>query len=171
MEILTWVLEGALAHEDSAGNRGILKPGDAQRMTAGRGIRHSEFNGSAEEDVHFLQIWVLPARSGLTPSYEQKAFPLEGRRNRLALIASPTGRDGSLAWNQDAELHAATVEEGKGLALPLAQGRGAWVQVARGAVEVNGLRLEAGDGAAVEGEPGVVLKGLEASEVLVFDLA
>jgi hypothetical protein len=171
MEILTWVLEGALAHEDSGGNRGTLTPGDAQRMTAGRGIRHSEFNASAEEGVHFLQIWVLPERGGLEPSYEQRRFPLEGRRNRFALIASATGREGSLAWNQDVDLHAATLEPGTGLALPLAPGRSAWVQVARGAVEVNGLRLEAGDGAALEEEPGLVLKGLEAAEVLVFDLA
>ena len=171
MEILTWVLSGALAHEDSHGNRGTLVPGDAQRMTAGTGIRHSEFNASATEMVHFLQIWVLPEREGLKPGYGQKHFPLAGRSGRFALIASRDGRQESLAWNQDVDLHAATLDTGAGLALPLRPGRAAWVQVARGALEVNRMRLAAGDGAALTEEADVTLRALEPSEVLVFDLA
>lgn len=171
MEILTWVLEGALAHEDSTGNRGVLAPGDAQRMTAGSGIRHSEFNASSTEAVHFLQIWVIPERAGFKPGYEQKAFPAEERRNRFVLLASRGGRDGSLHWNQDVDLHAALLAPGRELALPLAPGRAAWVQVASGSVEVEGTRLDAGDGAALTESSEVKIKAREAAEVLVFDLA
>jgi len=169
MEILTWVMSGALAHEDSAGNRGVLRPGDAQRMTAGRGIRHSEFNDSSTEPVHFLQIWVIPEREGLEPSYQQTHFP--DRTNRFALIASRDGRDGSLPWHQDVDLRAALLEDGTALELPLRPGRAAWVQVAAGTLEVNGVTLEAGDGAALTDEAVVTLKARGASEVLVFDLA
>ena len=171
MEILTWVLSGMLNHEDSSGNKGTLVPGDAQRMTAGTGIRHSEFNGSRTEEVHFLQIWLLPEREGLAPGYEQKHFPRADRRDRFALIASQGGRNGSLSWNQDADLHAALLTEGARLAFPLPPGRAAWIQVAWGAVQANGMRLEAGDGARVTDEAELAILALEGSEVLVFDLA
>ncbi|BDU76169.1 pirin family protein [Mesoterricola sediminis] len=171
MEILTWVLEGALAHRDSTGNEGVLRPGDAQRMSAGSGIRHSEYNASASERVHFLQIWLFPEREGLTPGYEQRAFPEEGRRNRWALLASPDGAEGSLAWRTDARLHVADLEAGRQVALDLAPGRAAWVQVARGRVEVNGVGLGAGDGAALEGESSVRIHAATGAEVLLFDLA
>ncbi|BDU72099.1 pirin family protein [Mesoterricola silvestris] len=172
MEILTWVLSGALAHEDSTGGRHALPPGTAQRMTAGRGIRHSEFNGSDTEPVHFLQIWVLPERAGLAPGYEEKAFPLEDRRSRLTLLASRGGREGSLHWNQDVDLWTAVLEPGTERSLALRPGRAAWVQVASGAVDLDGVALAAGDGAAVTGETGLRLLGGEAGgEVMVFDLA
>ena len=140
-------------------------------MTAGTGIRHSEFNASNREIVHFLQIWVFPEREGLQPGYEQKTFPREDRLGRFALIASRGGRDGSLHWNQDVELRAAVLEEGKELGLALAPGRAAWVQAASGTVEVNGVTLAAGDGASVEGVTGLILRGSAGAEVLVFDLA
>ncbi len=171
MEILTWVLSGTLAHEDSAGNLGTLVPGDAQRMTAGTGIRHSEFNGSSKETVHFLQIWVLPERAGLKPAYDQKNFPLADRTNRYTLLASHDGRDGSLQWHQDVDLRTTVLEGGRALDLPLQPGRAAWVQVASGRVEVNGTALAAGDGAALTDEDRVALLALETAEVLVFDLA
>ena len=171
MEILTWVLSGMLNHEDSSGNKGTLVPGDAQRMSAGTGIRHSEFNGSGVEEVHFLQIWLLPDRQGLAPGYAQKHFSRADRQDRFALIASPGGRNGSLTWNQDAELRAALLAEGTRLAYPLPAGRAAWVQVAGGAVQVNGMRLEAGDGAGVTDEAELAIQALTASEVLLFDLA
>jgi redox-sensitive bicupin YhaK (pirin superfamily) len=171
MEILTWVLSGTLAHEDSSGNAGILEPGDAQRMTAGRGIRHSEFNGSKSEPVHFLQIWVLPEAADLAPDYRQTRFPAAERRNRLRLIASRNGQDGSLSWNQDVALLATLLDPGAGVELPLAPGRAAWVQVASGSVEVQGVILQAGDAAALEQEPEVRIRAITAAELLVFDLA
>lgn len=171
MEILTWVLEGALAHEDSGGNRGVLVPGDAQRMTAGTGIRHSEFNASKEQDVHFLQIWLRPEREGLKPAYDQKHFPREARQDRFALIASRDGREGSLAWHQDASLHIADLGAGRTASLPLAPGRSAWIQVASGAVEVAGATLSAGDGASLTETEAVSVLAHEPSQVLVFDLA
>ena len=170
MEIFTWVLAGALGHQDSSGQAGTLQPGDAQRMTAGHGIRHSEMNASTEEPVHFLQIWLLPERAGLTPSYEQRHFPAGERQNRLRLVASRGGEDGSAQWHQDARLYATLLDAGAAVELPLEPGRAGWVQVARGRVEVNGLALGAGDGAALEQESLLTVRGLEASEVLVFDL-
>jgi len=171
MEILTWVLEGSLAHQDSMGQAGTLRPGDAQRMSAGTGITHSEFNASGTEVVHFLQIWVLPGRPGLTPEYEQRHFPAGDRRNRLRLIASPGGEDGAMRWHQEVRLHAALLDAGASVSLPLAPGRAAWVQVGHGRVEVNGAELGPGDGAALEQEALVALKALTGAEVLVFDLA
>ena len=171
MEILTWVLSGVLAHEDSQGNRGTIVPGDAQRMTAGAGIRHSEFNASASAPVHLLQIWVFPEREGLAPGYEQKHFRLEDRQGRFALIASRGGREGGLHWNQDADLHVAVLEAGKPLELPLRPGRAAWVQVASGSLEVNGVALTQGDGAGITDVDNLVFLGEGGSEVLVFDLA
>ena len=140
-------------------------------MSAGTGIGHSEFNGSQDEPVHFLQIWLLPEAIGLKPSYEQKPFPAEQRRNQLRLLASRDGRDGSLHWNQDAALFATLLDPGAGVERPLGPGRAAWVQVASGSVDVNGARLGAGDGAAVEGEAMLRLRALASTEALVFDLA
>ncbi len=173
MEILSYVLSGELAHRDSSGGGGALRPGEVQRMSAGTGIRHSEFNGSATAPVHFLQIWLLPDRPGHPPSYEQKAFPAEERRGRLRLVASPGGEGGSTTIHQDARVYAALLGGGQTASLELSPGRHAWVQVARGAVEVNGTRLEAGDGAAISEEARLALtgRGAEEAEVLVFDLA
>ncbi len=173
MEILSYVLEGALAHRDSSGGGGVLRPGEVQRMSAGTGIRHSEFNGSAAAPVHFLQIWLLPDRPGHRPSSEPRAFPAEERRGRLRLVASPDGAEGSTVLHQDARVHAALLADGRTAELALAPGRHAWVQVARGAVEVNGTRLEAGDGAAISDEARLALTGrsAEEAELLVFDLA
>jgi redox-sensitive bicupin YhaK (pirin superfamily) len=171
MEIISYVLEGALAHEDSSGGGGVLRPGDVQRMSAGTGITHSEFNGSKTEPVHFLQIWILPGEKGIAPSYEQKLFPADERKGRLRLVASPDASDGSLAIHQDARVHAAIVGRGETVTHRLAKGRHAWVQVARGAVDVNGTPLEAGDGAAVSGEHEVKIGGRGAeAELLVLDL-
>ncbi len=173
MEILSYVLSGELAHRDSSGGGGVLRPGEVQRMSAGTGIRHSEFNGSPVAPVHFLQIWLLPDRPGHRPSYEQKAFPAEGRRGTLRLVAAPDGAEGATVIHQDARVYAALLADGRTAELPLAPGRHAWVQVARGAVEVNGTRLEAGDGAALSDEARVALtgRGAEEAELLVFDLA
>ncbi len=173
MEILSYVLSGELAHRDSSGGGGVLRPGEVQRMSAGTGIRHSEFNGSAAAPVHFLQIWLLPDRPGHPPSYEQKAFPAEERRGRLRLVASPDGAEGSTTIHQDARVYAALLGEGQSAALALGAGRHAWVQVARGSLEVNGTRLDAGDGAAVSGEAGLTLtgRGAQEAELLGFDLA
>lgn len=172
MEILSYVLEGELHHKDSQGNLGILKPGWVQRMSAGTGIMHSEFNGSKKDAVHFLQIWILPAKKGIAPRYEDREFARSDRLNRLCLIASPDGDAGSLTVAQDARVYATVLEAGKEAGLNLAPGRAAWVQVARGSVTLNaGARLEAGDGAALEGESGLALRAETDAEALVFDLA
>lgn len=171
MEIISWVLEGGLEHRDSLGTGSVIRPGEAQRMTAGTGVRHSEFNASATEPLHFYQIWILPARAGLSPGYEQRAFPEAGRRDRLGLIASPDGQDGSVTVHQDVRLYATVLAPGREVSHRLASGRHGWVQVARGTVAVNGHRLQAGDGAALSDEPAVVLAAVEPAEVLVFDLA
>lgn len=171
MEILTWILSGTLAHKDNSGRAGTIAPGDAQRMTAGSGITHSEFNASATEPVHLLQIWLLPEAHGLTPDYEQRHFPDSERRNQLRLVASRGGEQDSVHWNQDARLYATLLDPGAAVELSLAPGRAAWIQVGHGRVEVNGALLGAGDGAAVEQEALVSLRALEAAEVLVFDLA
>jgi redox-sensitive bicupin YhaK (pirin superfamily) len=171
MEILTYVLEGALHHRDSMGNGSVMRPGDVQRMSAGTGVVHSEANHSRQEPVHFLQIWIYPGRQGLAPGYEQKTFSDDAKRGQLRLLASNDGRDGSLTLHQDAGLYAAVLEPGTAVSRGLAPGRHAWVQVARGGVELNGHALEAGDGAALSGESGVELRARTAAEVLVFDLA
>jgi len=171
MEIVTYVLEGGLAHRDSMGHGSTIHPGDVQRMSAGTGVTHSEFNASRTEPVHFLQIWILPDRTGLAPSYEQRRLPEEERRGRLRLVASPDGADGSVTVHQDACLLAALLAPGQAVGHALAPGRHAWVQVARGAVEVSGQRLSAGDGAALSRETEVALRGIADSEVLLFDLA
>ncbi|HMK73673.1 MAG TPA: pirin family protein [Myxococcaceae bacterium] len=171
MEILSYVLEGGLAHKDSIGTGSTIRPGDVQRMSAGTGVAHSEFNASKTEPVHFLQIWILPERPGIQPSYEQKTFPDAEKRGRLRLVASRDSRDGSLTIHQDAAVYAGLLTSGERAELPLRKGRHAWVQVARGEVKLNGQSLEAGDGAAVSGEPILKLEGVRAGEVLVFDLA
>ncbi len=171
MEIVSWVLEGELAHRDSTGGGGVLRPGEVQRMSAGTGVQHSEFNGSKERPVHFLQIWIIPDRSGYAPSYEQKAVPASARRGRLALIASPDGADGSTTIHQDARVYATLLGGDERLSHPLATGRRGWVQVARGQAAVNGQVLSAGDGAALSDERAIELAGQGApAEALVFDL-
>jgi redox-sensitive bicupin YhaK (pirin superfamily) len=171
MEIITYVLDGALAHRDSMGNGAALRPGELQHMTAGTGVRHSEFNPSEEEWVHLYQIWLLPERKGLPPSYEQKAFSEAERRNTLRLVASPTGEDGSLTIRQDARLYLATLQAGATVAHALNPGRHAWLQVLRGEVALNGQRLAAGDGAAVSGEQQLQIQSEHDAEVMLFDLA
>jgi hypothetical protein len=163
-----------LAHKDSLGNGSTIVPGDVQRMSAGTGVRHSEFNYSPDDPVHLLQIWILPERAGITPSYEQKNFAAEDKRNCLRLVASRDGRDGSLTVHQDVNLYAALLDQGQSLRLEFAPGRNAWVQVTRGAITANGKELKAGDGAAVSQEPGIELTGKtgpDAAEFLLFDLA
>jgi hypothetical protein len=170
MEIVTWVLDGVLKHRDSTGSEGEIRPGEAQRMSAGTGIYHSEFNASATERVRLLQIWIEPAEAGTTPSYEQKEFPEQERRNRLRVIASQDGREGSVVIGQDAAIYDGVLEAGVSVEHPVAAGRSAWVQVAKGKVTVNGLALEEGDGAAISEEADVRILATERSEVLVFDL-
>ncbi len=170
MEIISYVLEGALQHKDSTGGGGVLRPGEAQRMTAGTGVRHSEYNASDREPVHFLQIWILPEREGLAPGYEQKAFPAEEMRGRLRLLAARDGRDGALTIHRDVDLYGARLDPGERVSLRLAPGRGAWVQAARGELAVNGERLSAGDGLAVTDVDELRLEGLSQSEALLFDM-
>jgi redox-sensitive bicupin YhaK (pirin superfamily) len=171
MEILTWVLEGGLEHKDSMGNGSIIRPGDIQRMSAGTGVTHSEFNPSREAPVHLLQIWLLPSRHGLPPSYEEKHFPSEARRGHLCLIAAGDGRQGAVTIHQDAELWTALLEPGESVRHALKPGRSAWLQVARGGVSLKSTTLGAGDGAAVSGEAALEITASAPAEVLVFDLA
>jgi len=171
MEIVSYVLEGALQHEDSMGNGSIIRPGDVQRMSAGTGVTHSEYNPSRTDPVHFLQIWLLPERQGLQPGYEQRTFPAADRDGKLRLVASRTGRDGSVTVHQGADVFAATLAPGASVVHRLRPGRHAWVQVARGAVTVNGTTLGQGDGAALTDEATVELRATRPSEVLLFDLA
>ena len=170
MEIITYVLEGALEHRDSLGTGSVIRPGDVQRMSAGTGVRHSEANPSPAERVHLLQIWIEPARTGIAPSYEQKAFPDEDKRGRLRLVASPDAADGSVTIHQDARVYATVLGAEQSATHRLAPGRHAWVHVARGALTLNGQRLGAGDGAAVSGEASVTLVGAPEGEALLFDL-
>jgi hypothetical protein len=171
MEILSYVLEGGLAHKDSLGTGATIRPGDVQRMTAGTGVTHSEFNASSTEPVHFLQIWLLPERQGIIPGYEQKHFDAEQRRGRLQLVASRDGRQGSLTIHQDVAMYDGLLAAGERAEVSLGKGRHAWVQVTQGEVKLNGQTLQAGDGAAVSAEPGLKLEGVQTAEVLVFDLA
>src|SRR3984885_14679598 len=171
MEIVTYVLEGSLAHRDSLGSGDVLHPGEFQRMTAGTGISHSEFNASPTDPVHLYQIWLLPERKGLEPSYEQKAISPEERHNRLRLVASPDGRDGSLTIRQDARLFLGSLDQDRELAYALPADRHAWLQVLRGSVEFNGFELSAGDGAAVSEETALKVRAKGPSEVLLFDLS
>lgn len=174
MEIVSYVLEGALAHEDSMGTGSTIRPGDVQRMSAGTGVAHSEYNASKTEPAHFLQIWLMPGERGIAPSYEQKNFSAEDKNGRLQVVASPGGTDGSITVHTDATLYAGTFGPGQSARLQLEPGRHGWVHVARGNVRVNGQALAAGDGAALSDEPAVIIEGapgVEPSEVLVFDLA
>jgi redox-sensitive bicupin YhaK (pirin superfamily) len=170
MEIISYVLEGGLAHKDSLGTGSVIKPGDVQRMSAGPGVVHSEFNASQDQPVHFLQIWILPRRPGLPASYEQKFFGEDEKRGRLRLVASADGADGSVRIQQDARMFATLLRDGPAVTHELG-GRRGWVHVARGAAEVNGVSLQAGDGAAIEGEPRLTLSSKSSGEVLLFDFA
>jgi redox-sensitive bicupin YhaK (pirin superfamily) len=171
MEILTWVLSGALEHRDSLGTHGVIRPGEAQVMSAGTGIQHSEFNASGTDPVHFLQIWILPEIRGLAPRYDQVAFPESELRNRLRLIASPDGAEGSVRLFQDAKVHAARLDAGSEVQAAIPPGRGGYLQVAAGTVTLQGRAMNAGDGARIEGEPAVAIVATSPAEVLFFDLA
>ncbi|MEX2114638.1 MAG: pirin family protein [Pirellulales bacterium] len=171
MEIVTYVLAGALEHRDNLGNGSVLKPGELQRMTAGTGIRHSEFNPSPSEPVHLYQIWLVPERPGLAPGYEQKAFPQAGRQDRWQLVASPDAADGSLTIHQDARLYLAELTTGATLAYDIAAGRLAWLQVLRGEVRLDDEQLVAGDGAAVSNLSQLQVTAERPAELLLFDLA
>ena len=171
MEIISYVLEGALEHKDSIGTGSVIRPGDVQVMSAGTGIRHSEFNHSKSDPVHFLQIWVIPDREGIAPRYEQKAFTDAHKRARLCLVGSADGRDGSVVIHQDVEIFAALLGDGYELSHEVAPGRRSWLQVLRGAVSLNGRELDAGDGAAAQREPKLLINGrVDGSEILLFDL-
>jgi redox-sensitive bicupin YhaK (pirin superfamily) len=170
MEIVSYVLEGALEHKDSMGNGSVIRPGDVQLMSAGTGVTHSEYNHSDSEPVHFLQIWLQPNRSGVEPGYAQKEFPQSERRGRLALLVSPDGRDGSLAANQDALLYGSLLGPGESVRHRLDAGRHGYAHVARGSARVNGTRLNGGDGARIEQEASVLIEGLDDAEILFFDL-
>jgi redox-sensitive bicupin YhaK (pirin superfamily) len=177
MEIVTYVVSGALQHKDSMGNGSAITPGEVQRMTAGTGIAHSEMNSSRTDPVHLLQIWILPDRRGLTPGYEQKRFPDEERRGRLRLVAARDGRDGAVTIHQDASLFAATLPAGARVEHPLAKGRGAWLQLIKGELDLTtdgaakATRLSAGDGAAIEDVSRIAIAATAETELLLFDLA
>jgi len=172
MEIISYVLEGALEHRDSLGTGSVIRPGDVQRMSAGTGVRHSEFNASKAEGVHFLQLWILPERAGLPPGYEQKSFPASERQGRLRLVASRDGREGSVTVHQDVSLYVATLAAGETTSFKLPEGRFAWVQLARGEVTLNGERLSEGDGAGITAVDELVLAGeMPNSELLLFEVA
>ena len=168
MEIVSYVLEGALAHRDSMGTGSIIRPGEVQRMSAGRGVLHSEMNPSNEEPVHFLQIWILPEENGITPSYEQKQFEDDERRGKLRLVASRDARDGALKIHQDVAIYA-TLLDGASVSHTFAPNRYGWVQVTRGEIDLDGQTLKAGDGAAISGENEITLAG-RGAEALLFDL-
>ena len=171
MEIVTYVLDGALAHKDSLGNGSTIAPGDVQRMSAGTGIRHSEYNASADKPVHLLQIWLLPAERGIAPGYEQKAFDAAEKRDALRLVASPDGRDGSVTIHTDAKLYASILAKDATVAHAAEPGRAAWLHVARGSVSVAGQILKEGDAIASTGGDAIAIKGAEEeSEILLFDL-
>lgn len=170
MEIISLVMEGALAHRDSTGGNGVIRRGEVQRMSAGTGVEHSEFNGSQSEPVHFFQVWIMPRENGIQPGYEQKMISDEERQGRLRLLVAPGGVDGALDINQDVFLYGAILGEGQGVEHSLADGRGAWIQVAGGTVDVNGQTLQKGDGAAIENEPTLKITASEAAEILLFDL-
>ena len=170
MEIITYILEGGLKHEDSMGNGSVIRPGDVQRMSAGTGVRHSEHNASPVERVHLLQIWILPHTIDLEPSYEQKAFSDDERRGQLRLIASEDGRDGSVTVHQDVSLFASILEDGQEVMREMDPMRHAWIQVARGAISVNGEKASQGDGVVITGESQLTIKAEEPGEILLFDL-
>ncbi len=171
MEIVSVVLSGALAHRDSLNNGTVIVPGDIQRMTAGHGVQHSEFNASQDQTTHFLQIWVEPRVRGVAPGYAQQAFAADGHTAPLRLVLSPDGAEGALSWNADARLFLARMDGQQTATVPLAKGRKGWVHVVRGAVSVNGVTLKAGDALGLDGEEHMQLTHAQAAEALVFDLA
>ena len=171
MEIITYVLEGNLEHKDSLGTGSVIRPGDGQRMIAGRGIRHSEYNPSKTERVHLYQIWILPEKKGLEPSYEQKSFPTDEKQGKLRLVASPDAKDGSVKINQDARLYVTLLKPGEEVSHDFGKNRHGWLQVAKGSVELDDQTLNQGDGAAISDEKRLRIKGTKESEVLLFDLA
>jgi redox-sensitive bicupin YhaK (pirin superfamily) len=171
MEIITYVLAGALEHKDSLGTGAVIKPGEVQRMSAGTGIQHSEFNHSKTDPVHLLQIWLLPDTNGLQPSYEQRDFPLAEKHGKLRLVAARDARDGAVKIHQDVDLYAAILDKNSRVSHALDSNRHAWLQVARGSVLLNGLALEKGDGAAVSDESELVVEATADAEILLFDLA
>ena len=170
MEIVSYVLDGALEHKDSMGNGSVIRPGDVQRMTAGTGVTHSEFNASKKDPVRFLQIWIFPNRNGLKPGYEQKHFDEEQRRGRLRLVGSPDGHDGSIQIHQDVRLYAGLFDKGEHDKISQAPNRKFYIHVAKGSVEVDGTRLNEGDGAFVERQTDLSVEGINRGEILVFDL-
>lgn len=171
MEIISYVLDGALEHKDTLGTTAVIRPGEVQRMTAGTGIAHSEYNHSKSDPAHFMQIWIQPEKKGLQPGYEQKMYTDEEKRGNLRLVASRDGRNGSVTIHQDVDLYATLLEPGEKVVHPIKNGRNVWVQVARGQIKLNNLPLKAGDGAAISDENTVTLEGTKAAEVLLFDLA
>ncbi len=171
MEIISYVLEGELAHKDTLGTSSVIRPGDIQRMSAGTGIQHSEFNASQKDAVHFLQIWIMPERGGIPAGYEQRSFPAERQDGKLQLVASHDGRDGTVTIHQDVTLYRGVLADGDKVDYALPSGRHAWLQVARGQVKVRGEVLKEGDGAAFSGDPEVTIEGESAAEFLLFDLA
>jgi quercetin 2,3-dioxygenase len=170
MEIISYVLEGQLAHKDSIGTGSVIRPGDVQRMSAGTGVRHSEFNASETELVHFLQIWLMPNRMGIQPGYEQKSFSIQEKQGRFRLVASPDAADGSVTIHSDARVYAGVFDAGERARLELEPGRHAWVHVARGSAKVNGQALEDGDALALSEEAAVEVEGTSGGEVIAFDL-
>ena len=170
MEIISYVLEGELGHQDSMGNGSIIRPGDVQRMSAGTGVRHSEMNPSSTDPVHFLQIWILPAQEGMAPGYEQRTFSDDEKRGRWRLVGSQDGREGSVTIHQDVDLYATLLAEGEELAHEIRPGRIGWLQVVRGELQLNGLTLQAGDGVAVEQSQLLSLGAGSDSEALLFDM-
>lgn len=170
MEIITYVIDGAIEHKDSMGNGTTITPGEIQRMTAGTGVQHSEFNGSQEQELHLLQIWIYPEKKGLEPGYEQTRFAREDKLNRLRLVGSRDGRDGSVTIHQDVNLYASVLETGNEVTLELQQDRKVFVQIIAGEIVVNGRTLSAGDGAQIEGEESLQLSAVNEAEFLVFDM-
>jgi redox-sensitive bicupin YhaK (pirin superfamily) len=170
MEIISYVVEGALEHKDSMGNGSVIRPGDVQRMSAGTGVTHSEFNHSRNEPVRFLQIWILPNQTRLTPGYEQKTYSAEERSDRLRLVASPDGSEGSVQLHQDVRLYASLLDPGTEIEHPIPDGHHAWLQLIDGALEVNGLALEAGDGVSISDEGSLRIRARQPAHFLLFDL-
>ena len=171
MDILSYVLDGALQHKDSIGNGTVIRPGEIQRMSAGTGVEHSEFNASQSKPAHFLQIWIIPEKRGIKPSYEQKSVPLEERRGKLRLVAAPDAPEGAVTLHEDARVYVANLAASERVSHDIAPDRGVWVQVARGIVGLNGTELREGDGAALEDETNVTIEAETDSEILLFDLA
>jgi len=170
MEIVTYVLDGELEHKDSMGNGSVIRPGDVQRMSAGTGVTHSEFNPSDEKKTNLLQIWFLPSQDGIVPGYEQKFYAPKDKQNKLKLLVSPDGRDGSISMNSNALLFGTLLDEGKSVNYDLATDRSAYVQIAKGEIRINGQHLGAGNGAAITSGTGISLTGMKSSEVLLFNL-